>query len=115
MPHRVRVVGTSGSGKTRLARRLSHQLDLPYLELDALHHRANWQATPRDEFRAAVRRAVSRFEALHGGWIVDGNYTDADDLLAGADTVVWLDYPRPLVMTRVVRRTISRQVLRTRL
>jgi len=32
-----------------------------------------------------------------------------------ADTVVWLDYPRPLVMARVIRRSLSRVVRRTEL
>jgi adenylate kinase family enzyme len=48
--------------------------------------------------------------------VVDGNYTSRlDGVLDGVDTVVWLDYPRRLVLSRVLRRTLLRVLLRRRL
>ncbi len=115
MPHRVRVVGNSGVGKTRLARDLARRLQVPYLEVDALHHRAGWQEAPVGELRAAVQHALDDYEASHGGWVADGNYASVEDLLAAADTIVWLDYARHVVVWRVVRRTLARLVARVQL
>ncbi|HVB53196.1 MAG TPA: hypothetical protein VNF24_03265, partial [Candidatus Acidoferrales bacterium] len=40
-------------------------------------------------------------------WVIDGNYRNVRDLVwARADTVVWLDLPRRVVMTTVIRRTL---------
>jgi adenylate kinase family enzyme len=115
MSRRICVVGNSGSGKTHLARELAERLGVPHLELDALFHRAGWQEAPIPEFRAEVTAALARFEAGHGGWVVDGNYrTRVADLL-DADTYVWLDYPRSVVAWRVVRRSLGRLVLRREL
>ena len=45
------------------------------------------------------------------GWVVDGNYSKVQDLvLARADTFVWLDYSRAVVMRRIVPRTVTRAV-----
>jgi len=41
---RIAVIGTSGAGKTTLARRIAGRLKLPHVELDAI----NWQAGWRD-------------------------------------------------------------------
>ena len=42
-------------------------------------------------------------------WTVGGNYSVARDLIWGrSDTVVWLDYGLPLVLWRLVRRTVKR-------
>ncbi len=51
------------------------------------------------------------------GWVVDGNYQGrlGDLVTARADTVVWLDYSRAVVMSRVGRRTLGRLVLRREL
>ncbi len=55
-------------------------------------------------------------ETASDAWVVDGNYSAVRDLVRErADTVVWLDLPRALVMRRVIRRTIRRAVTRERL
>jgi adenylate kinase family enzyme len=102
----VAVVGASGSGKTTLARRLAERLGVAHVELDALFWGPDWTPAPLETFRARVR------DALAGdGWTTDGNYRKVRDLVwAQADTLVWLDYPLPLVMWRVTTRTLRRSL-----
>jgi len=113
VPHRIRVLGCSGSGKTTLARELARRLDVPHLELDAVNHREGWREATPEEFAAALDQFLAD---ATGGWVACGNYTRrTDGLTEQADTVVWLDYPRRLVMARVLRRTAGRVVLRQEL
>jgi adenylate kinase family enzyme len=43
------------------------------------------------------------------GWVVDGGYSDVRDLIwSRADTVVWLDYPLAVTLSRLVRRIVAR-------
>jgi adenylate kinase family enzyme len=105
---RVSVVGNSGCGKSTLAKVLAARLGVPYIELDSIFHQPRWAELPREEFRARV-------EALAAGdaWVIDGNYSAVRDLVwARADTVVWVDLERPLVMRRIVARTVRRAVSR---
>jgi adenylate kinase family enzyme len=108
---RVVVVGTSGSGKTTLASQLAQRLGIPHIELDAIHWGPNWTPAPVDMLRERVARA------LEGkAWTVDGNYSRVRDIVWGrADTVVWLDYSLPVIMGRVIRRTVRRSLLREEL
>jgi adenylate kinase family enzyme len=109
--HRVSVVGNSGSGKSTLGAALAARLGVPHVELDSIFHQPGWTELPRNEFRARVE-AVAAGES----WVIDGNYTAVRDLVwARADTVVWIDLPRPLVMRRIVARTLRRAVLRQEL
>ncbi|WP_263121107.1 toxin [Cellulomonas sp. RIT-PI-Y] len=110
-PRRVRVVGTSGSGKTTYARALARTLDLPYRELDEVFWAADWTYREVEEARAELREF-----AAGPGWVVDGNWETArGGLLEDVDVLVWLDYPRRLVMSRVIRRTLRRTLTRQEL
>ncbi|HZJ09058.1 MAG TPA: hypothetical protein VFD39_05140 [Trueperaceae bacterium] len=105
-PRRVLVAGTSGAGKTTLARRIAAILELPHSEIDALFHGPNW--VPRPEFVSDVEAAIAAER-----WVTEWQYRLARPLLAErADTLVWLDYPRHLVMWRVIQRTVSRRAQR---
>ncbi len=95
---RIVVYGPSGSGKSTVARQIGAALTLPVVELDALFHRPNWQPTPEDEFRAKILEALGRHD---GGWVCDGNYDIARDLILPlAETVVWLRLPFRVVYWR---------------
>ena len=103
---RVAVFGTTGSGKSWLAERLADRTGLRVVELDALFWGRDWQPATVDLFRHRVER-----ETADEGWIVVGNYGQVRDLVwRPADTLVWLDLPLPVVMGRLLRRTVRRAV-----
>ncbi len=101
------IAGTSGAGKTTLAGRLSHVLQVPHTELDGLHHGPHW--TPRPEFEDDVRDLVAS-----DAWVTEWQYRRARPLLLGrAEMLVWLDLPVQVRMRQVTRRTLHRRLHRT--
>jgi adenylate kinase family enzyme len=103
---RVLVAGSSGAGKSTLAAELARRRRLRYTELDSLFHGPGW--VPRPQFEGDV-------QALAAGdrWVTEWQYGQVRPLLlARADTLVWLDYPRRTVMHRVLRRSARRALLR---
>ena len=107
MTRQIVVKGTPGAGKSTFAAELARQLDLTYIELDALHHGPNWSAPPAAEFQARVRAAMA---AAPHGWVIDGNYDSklGETVLAAADTIVWLDLPFGVKLARLWQRTRHR-------
>lgn len=104
---RIVVIGTTGSGKTTLASRLAQRLGCTHIEMDALHWEPNWTEAPTEVFRERVQKA-----ATHERWVMDGNYSVVRDIAwPAADTVVWLDYPLPVILWRLLRRTLRRVFL----
>ena len=108
---RIVVVGVTGSGKTTLSRELAERFGVRHVELDSLHWEADWVEAPTDVFRERTAAATSR-----DGWVVDGNYGKIRDITwSRATMIVWLDYPLPLILWRLVRRILRRAITRERL
>ena len=109
MAMRIVVVGTSGSGKTTLGRQLAERLAASFIELDAINWQPGWRALHADaphEFTRKVTEAVSAER-----WVCDGNYSGVRRVVwARATHLIWLDYDRPVIMARVVRRSFVRAV-----
>ncbi|MGB3639176.1 MAG: adenylate kinase [Rivularia sp. (in: cyanobacteria)] len=106
-PQRICIIGTSGAGKTTLSRKVAQKLNIPHLELDSLFWQPNWEILPADIFCHRVEKSLMG----NNSWIVDGNYTKVRDIVWGnADTLVWLDYSFPLVMSRIIWRSFHRVV-----
>jgi len=107
---RVVILATaSGCGKTTVGRALASALDVPFVELDAIHWQAGWRELDAAELRRRVEPLVAR-----AAWVVDGSYRGklGDLVLERADTIVWLDLPRRIWLRRLVVRTLRRVVLR---
>ena len=110
-PRRNIVRGTSGCGKTTLARAISERLGIEHTELDAHHHLPNWGERPTEELKQIVEGIVAR-----ESWIIDGNYkVVTSEHVRKADTIVWLDYSFLTVLFRLVCRTIRRSITKEEL
>ena len=78
-----------------------------------MHHLPGWQPISPDVFMAEVDVLTSA-----EGWVIDGNYgvvVDHGPVWRRADTVVWIDLPRRVVMAQVVARSLRRIVRREEL
>jgi adenylate kinase family enzyme len=103
---RICIVGTTGQGKSTLARQLAAKFQMECVELDAINWQPNWTPISPSEFQVRVAEAV-RPER----WVIEGGYSPVRPLIwARADTVIWLDYPLPFVFWRLLRRTIRRMM-----
>ena len=99
---RVVVIGCAGSGKSTLARRLGAISGLPVVERDALG----------EENSPEALTAITGV-AASGRWIFDGHPYYAEEIVFGAaDTVVFFDFPKSLVLWRVLRRTLAVELTR---
>jgi adenylate kinase family enzyme len=103
------VVGLSGAGKTTLARSLAAALGVPHIELDAINWQAGWRDLNTHDPAEFVRRVEAAIAAP--AWVSDGNYGRvAPRIRAHATDVVWLDYSRVRIMSRVLRRSLIRSL-----
>ena len=105
---RYLVIGTSGAGKSTFAQQLAAATQCDYIELDAHYWGPHWQAVPPEQFKASVS------EASQGDrWVADGNYSAVRDILwSRATHVIWLNYGRFTVFSRLLRRTLGRGITR---
>jgi adenylate kinase family enzyme len=102
------IVGPPGSGKSTLADRLGPRLSCPVVHLDELHWLPGWKERDGESFRALVDEATSG-----PARIVEGNYQVVRrHFLERADQLVWLDFPLPLCLWRLLRRCVSRACTR---
>jgi len=103
MKQRIVILGTTGSGKTTLAKRLSKKLGIPHVELDALYWNPNWVETEVKPFREKIKNALDQET-----WVVDGNYSKGRDLIwPKAQTVIWLNYSFFTILRQICKRTFA--------
>lgn len=108
-PRRVLVAGTAGVGKTTTAGRISRVIGAPHTEIDGLYHGPGWTVRPTSAQDVDMVTSAPT-------WVSEWQYHGVRRLLVDrADTLVWLDLPKPQALWRLVRRTVRRRRHRTAL
>lgn len=101
---KINVIGTSGSGKSTFAKKLSTALNYPYIEMDKIFWGPNWKSPTDEEFFGKLRAALSEQR-----WVLDGNYTRTVPIKwEKVELVIWLDYSFSRTLFQAIRRAISR-------
>ncbi|MEH2257160.1 AAA family ATPase [Nostoc sp.] len=100
---KILIIGSGGAGKSTLARELGTILSLEVIHLDAWYWNPGWVETPKTEWQSIIQDLT-----LRESWIMDGNYGGTLDVrLSVADTVIFLDFPRILCLSRVIKRRFT--------
>lgn len=103
---RFNVIGTSSSGKSTFSRKLAETLSRPYVELDQVYWKPNWENINDEELFEQVSEITDR-----DCWVLDGNYSRTTPIKwSKAECVVWLDHSFSVNVYRAVTRAISRAV-----
>lgn len=107
---KIRIIGSVGSGKTTLAKKLSEMEGISYFETD----RIVWK---REQIE--VRRTDSEKNELlkqiinQPNWIIEGVHIEpwAMDSFTQADIIIFLDLPKHQIRYQLIKRQIK-QLLR---
>lgn len=99
---RICIIGSPGSGKSVLARRLAALAGAPLYHLDDLYWIGAWNR-PTEEAWLAQLAAVAATDC----WVIDGNYAPSLDIrLQRATHVILLDHHPARCVYGIVRRTV---------
>ena len=100
---RIAIIGSSGAGKTQLARDLGFMLNIGVIHLDRFFWQSSWKGTSRDTRIDFLQSLVQ-----HEQWIIEGTYLDSSEpRLNAADTIIFLDTPTWLCLLRIILRHLK--------
>jgi adenylate kinase family enzyme len=108
---KINVIGTSGSGKTTFAKKLSEKLDYPYIEMDAIFWGKDWYWPGDEEFFENLKKHLNVNK-----WVLDGNYNRTVPIKwKEVDTIIWIDYSFHRTIFQALKRAITRIITKKEL
>ena len=100
---KILVIGSGGSGKSTLSKRLGEKLGLEVFHLDKFYWRSGWVKPNSNEWIQTVEELLAR-----DAWIIDGNYGGTlMRRVEACDTIVFLDLSKLVCLWRIFKRRLS--------
>ncbi|MBC1997268.1 AAA family ATPase [Listeria marthii] len=107
---KIRIIGSVGSGKTTLAKKLSEWQKIDYFETDRIvWKREETEVRRTDSEKADVLTTILQNE----NWIIEGVHLEdwATESITQADAIIFLDLPKKQIRSQLIKRQIK-QLLR---
>lgn len=105
---KILIVGTVGTGKTTLAKRLSSYYNIKYYEIDSIVHDDSQNGKKREkEEQNVIIKNINKNE----NWIIEGVLRrNLQYLLELADKIIYLDVPKYKRNIRILKRYIKQKL-----
>jgi len=98
---KIVIIGSSGAGKTTLAKKLGRMLKIRVFHLDRFFWKRGWREKSRDRRIDILQQIIMKEER----WIIEGTYLKSSEpRLSATDTIIFLDMPSWLCLWRAFRR-----------
>jgi adenylate kinase family enzyme len=98
--NKIMIVGSSGSGKSYVAKAISKITGYPLTHLDNEFWQPDWVKLPKAEWVEKQNQLVSKDQ-----WIIDGNYDSTMEIrYKTSDLVILLDMNRIMCMYQAFKR-----------
>ncbi|EAD5705285.1 AAA family ATPase [Listeria innocua] len=107
---KIRIIGSVGSGKTTLAKKVSKWLQIDFFETD----RIVWKRE-ETEVRRSDSEKIAELNAIlqKDNWIIEGVHLEAwtEESISQADIIIYLDLPKKQIRSQLKKRQFK-QLLR---
>lgn len=106
---KIYILGSVGSGKTTLAKKLSKELNIPYYELDNVVYEYN----PNGDIKRTSEEIEIIFNKIlnQDNWIIENvGRSYFDKAYEKADTIIYLNLSKVLLYKRVITRWIKQNL-----
>lgn len=98
--NKIIVIGSPGSGKSYLAKKLSEITSYPLYHLDNLFWNPGWIETPKEKW-IEVQKKITTGDK----WIIDGNYDSTMDIrFEACDAIIFININRVICIKNAIIR-----------
>ena len=97
---RIMIIGSPGSGKSHLAKRLAKTMKLPLYHMDNIY----WK---QDKSTISDYEMINELDKIFAqpSWIIDGNYLHTLEYrMAQCDTIIYLNIPTQQCLDNITER-----------
>jgi len=103
---KIYIMGTSGSGKSHLAKIISKKLNIKHLDLDDIYWIKKYTKALQLEKRGPK---LKKFLKNNKSWIIEGVYSNwSIEAIKKSDLIIWLDISLNKRLYRLIKRHIQR-------
>ncbi|KKI90554.1 DNA topology modulation protein FlaR [Bacillus sp. SA1-12] len=110
IPKRIHIIGSVGSGKTTLAKRISSMLDIPFYELDNVV----WIRNHNGDIRRSEQEREEYLNSIIQSniWIIEGVHNEewVANSFHHADLIIFLDTKYSIRTYRIIKRFLKQKL-----